>query len=134
MTEFTPNNIFHTPESMDEITNWVESHDAATRGHMIVLMGIYYNYIVSNYSLTKEPVKPILTLHEVHALGEYLSEWPVDMTFDAVLETMFTDNPASHKDGIEPCEFFEDWNPAALGERIKMLERTLREGYGDGTL
>lgn len=76
----------------------------------------------------RDNVPTVLTMPEKIALGEYLSEWPEHMTFDEVVNSV--DNESiSHIEGVEPCEFFEDWHPSALMVRIVALKETL-EAYG----
>lgn len=46
-----PHGLFHTPESMDELSGWIEKHTPAERVHLYTLQGMYYNLIVSNFNL-----------------------------------------------------------------------------------
>ncbi len=64
------------------------------------------------------------TRNERIALDEYLTEYPQDLKFETILDIMSADE-ISYPHNITPCEFFEDWNPAALAARIKALNDTL---------
>lgn len=52
-----PLNLFYTPKNMQELTDWIDSHEPVTRAHLYVLQGMYYNLIVSKYDLTPKEVK-----------------------------------------------------------------------------
>ena len=69
-----------------------------------------------------------LTTKEYVALGEYLCEWPENKTYAEILAS-FADEQISFPEGIDPCEFFEDWNPAALANRIEDLKTTLERNF-----
>lgn len=61
-----------------------------------------------------------MTTAQAIALGEYLSEWPDDLTYRQIIEAMNDDDSPLHEH-ILTCEYFEDWYYAALAERIEGL-------------
>jgi hypothetical protein len=72
-----------------------------------------------------------LTKIEDFALGEYLNEYPTNMTFEGLLDYIDGEdrNNMSFPDDVEPCEYFEDWYPPALTERIQNLKEALERNF-----
>lgn len=57
---------------------------------------------------------------EYVALDQYLNEYPEDKTFDEIINILKNDNVDD--EGVEPCEYFEDWYRPAIAQEIENLK------------
>ncbi len=46
--------MFHTPESLEYILDWIEGHPAEERAHLYVVMGMTWNFLADLINKTGE--------------------------------------------------------------------------------
>lgn len=63
-----------------------------------------------------------LTAAQIIALNTFLSYWPENLTFRQIQDNLYDDCD----EGIEPQEYFEDWDSGALCEAIEDLAKRIQ--------
>jgi len=46
--------LFHTPNTVEEIQNWIEGHSAEEKAHLYVVMGMTWNFLADFINKTGE--------------------------------------------------------------------------------
>ena len=124
-----------------------ESFENGQRKHFIEQVNEYgFNSFVEDINI--EQIDGILTYEEcfnmmkhyiLHSnyvekkaeylvLSEYLSEWNENDSYSHIVQTLH-DAKVCFPENITACEFFEDWHPPTLAERIESLKNDIVKAF-----
>lgn len=72
-----------------------------------------------------------MNAYEDHAIGHYLSDWRLDISYREIITAMQHDLPSTKKirDYIDPWEPFEGYSLEWLAEHIEVMKESLMRSF-----